>query len=205
MNTIQHKEKFDHLKTQMMSIPLKGEGKNKEVVPIPMIKIVDMLLDCTFDIQRIMHLVDSEYTNFDNLTEDMQGRILLKSDAALNKALLESKGSGATASWRLMVALTGYGLDYSNVLAYLFRFHEAKNRPASWDPRDKIEAFYSQYPDKNRDGGFQRNNSEEEMRYKIINTAHTSLEMRLKEHAMVDNYAHIELSDKGSLLNRVNF
>jgi len=204
MNTIQHKEKFDHLKTQMMSIPLKGEGKNKEVVPIPMIKIVDMLLDCTFDIQRIMHLVDSEYTNFDNLTEDMQGRILLKSDAALNKAVLESKGSGATASWRLMVALTGYGLDYSNVLAYLFRFHEAKNRPVSWDPRDKIEAYYSRYSDKNRDGGF-RINDNEENRYKVVNTPITSLEARLKEHTMVDNYAHIALSDKDSLLNKVSF
>jgi len=203
MNTIKNKEKINHLKTQMMSMPLKEEGR--KVVPTPMIKIVDMLLDCTFDIQRLLYLVDSEYTNFDNLTESMQDKILLKSDAALNKAVLESISTGATASWRLMGALTGYGLDYSNVLAYLFRFHEAKNKPVSWDPRDKIEAFYSQYPDKNRDGGFQRNNSEEEMRYKIINTAHTSLEMRLKEHAMVDNYAHIELSDKGSLLNRVNF
>ncbi len=203
MNTIQNKEKFDHLKTQMMSIPLKEEGR--KVVPTPMIKIVDRLLDCTFDIQRSLYLVDSENISFDNLAESMQDKILLKSNSALNKVLTESKNSGATAAWRLMGYLTGYGLDYSNVLAYLFRFHEAKNKPVSWDPRDKIEAFYSHYPDKNRDGGFQRNNSEEEMRYKIINTAHTSLEMRLKEHTMVDNYAHIALPDKGSLLNKMSF
>lgn len=204
MNAIKNKEKYDHLMMKMMSMVLKGEGNNKKAVYTSAIKIMEAFLAGTFNELQSKYLAESEYTSFDNLAENIQDNILLKSDSALNKALLESKNIGGTAAWRLIESLAAYGLDYSNILAYLFRFYDAKNRPASWDPRDKIEAYYSQYPDKNRGGGFQRNNNEK-MRYKEINPSLTSLEARLQEHTMVDNYANIALTDKYSLLNKVSF
>lgn len=142
--------------------------------------------------------IDSGRTGYDDLTENKKNSILIDCDTALSNALKKSKNSGGMTAWSLIGSLTGFGLDYNNTLAYLYKFHTARNKPASWNPKDKLAEYYSDYPERNQAGGFRKNSNSDQQKNKCkeIYDRLAKVEARLKEHTRNDHNAPFSFSKK---------